>query len=77
MDLKRSVASAIRDTEIRLIRQALLCCKGNKRKTARLLNISYRGLLYKVRYYDLAAPDSRFVTNQKPQSTNEETDHES
>jgi two-component system, NtrC family, response regulator AtoC len=41
--------------EIEAIRTALRRTGWNRKQAARLLNISYRGLLYKIRQYDITA----------------------
>jgi DNA-binding NtrC family response regulator len=41
--------------EIEAIRSALLRTGWNRKQAARLLKISYRGLLYKIRQYDITA----------------------
>ena len=53
----RSLKSMVRDikneAEIRAIKQALQDTKWNRKRAARLLNISYRGLLYKIHQHSL------------------------
>ncbi len=53
----RNLKSLVRDikneAEIRAIKQALQDTKWNRKHAARLLNISYRGLLYKIRQHSL------------------------
>lgn len=41
--------------EIEAIRSALRRTGWNRKQAARLLKISYRGLLYKIRQYDITA----------------------
>lgn len=48
-----SIRSAQRELEKRLIQKALREAKGNKSKAAKLLEISYRALLYKIQEYGL------------------------
>jgi DNA-binding NtrC family response regulator len=48
----RSVRARV---EIEAIRSALLRTGWNRKQAARLLKISYRGLLYKIRQYDITA----------------------
>ncbi len=48
-----SIKRAVRRIERRLIRQALLQTGGNRTHSARLLEISHRTLLYKMKTYDL------------------------
>jgi two-component system response regulator AtoC len=47
------------ETEINAIRDALDHTRWNRRQAARLLNISYRGLLYKIHEYRLSPPPHR------------------
>jgi two-component system response regulator AtoC len=53
----RNLKSLVRDikneAEVRAIKQALQDTKWNRKHAARLLNISYRGLLYKIRQHSL------------------------
>jgi DNA-binding NtrC family response regulator len=48
----RSVRARV---EIEAIRTALRRTGWNRKQAARLLKISYRGLLYKIRQYDITA----------------------
>lgn len=48
----RSVRARV---EIEAIRSALRRTGWNRKQAARLLKISYRGLLYKIRQYDITA----------------------
>jgi DNA-binding NtrC family response regulator len=43
------------DAEIHAISQALERTGWNRRRAAELLSISYRGLLYKIRQYDITS----------------------
>jgi DNA-binding NtrC family response regulator len=43
------------DAEINAISQALERTGWNRRRAAELLSISYRGLLYKIRQYDITS----------------------
>lgn len=53
----RNLKSLVRDikneAEVQAIKQALEDTKWNRKRAARLLNISYRGLLYKIRQHSL------------------------
>jgi DNA-binding NtrC family response regulator len=40
-------------TELQLIQDALEMCGWNRRRAAQYLNISYRGLLYKIQQHHL------------------------
>jgi len=51
-----SIKKATRALEIELIRRALVSTNGNRTNAARLLEISHRALLYKIKEYGL---DSR------------------
>ena len=61
-DLPAGLKSLVRnlkgETEMNAIRNALEQTRWNRRKAALLLNISYRGLLYKIREYRLVPPCS-------------------
>ncbi len=48
-----SIKKHQRSLEMRLIRKALEVTKGNRTKAAKLLDISHRALLYKIKEYDL------------------------
>jgi two-component system response regulator AtoC len=50
-----SIKKATRALEIELIRRALASTKGNRTTAARLLEISHRALLYKIKEYGLAS----------------------
>ena len=54
--LKSLIRNLKGETEMNAIRNALEQTRWNRRKAALLLNISYRGLLYKIREYGLVAP---------------------
>jgi DNA-binding NtrC family response regulator len=54
--LKSLVRNLKGETEISAIRDALDQTRWNRRQAARLLNISYRGLLYKINEYRLSPP---------------------
>ena len=41
------------EAELRAISRALDCAGWNRRRAAQLLRISYRGLLYKIRQYNI------------------------
>jgi two-component system response regulator AtoC len=49
-----SIKKATRALEVDLIRQALLVTRGNRTSAARLLEISHRALLYKLKDYGLS-----------------------
>ena len=51
MSLRLSRAEA----ELHAISRALECAGWNRRRAAQLLRISYRGLLYKIRQYNITA----------------------
>jgi DNA-binding NtrC family response regulator len=51
LSLKDLVASVTRDTEAKAIKEVIERTKGNKSKAARILGISYRSLLTKVKEY--------------------------
>lgn len=50
-----SLRSARVRVEVEAIRLALRRTGWNRKQAARLLKISYRGLLYKIRQYDITA----------------------
>lgn len=52
-NLKSMVRDIKNEAEVRAIKQALQDTKWNRKHAARLLNISYRGLLYKIRQHSL------------------------
>ena len=51
--LKSLIRNLKGETEVSAIRNALRQTNWNRRQAARLLNISYRGILYKIREYGL------------------------
>lgn len=53
IDLKEMGEKARRETEVRIIKEALKQTEGNKAKAARLLNISYKTLFNKINEYNL------------------------
>jgi len=55
-NLKSLVQNLKDEAEIQAITQALQETRWNRKRAARLLNISYRGLLYKIRRYDIRRP---------------------
>ncbi len=57
--LKEATSKAIRETEIRLLSRALTRTRWNRREASKLLKISYRSLLYKIKEYDLMDPRNR------------------
>ncbi len=67
-DLPAGLKSLVRnlkgETEMNAIRNALEQTGWNRRKAALLLNISYRGLLYKIREYGLVAPSQSTAASQ-------------
>lgn len=52
-NLKSMVRDIKNEAEVQAIKQALQDTKWNRKRAARLLNISYRGLLYKIRQHSL------------------------
>ncbi len=54
LSLKDLIASVAKDAEIKAIRRVLEQTKGNKSRAARILGISYRSLLTKVKEYGIA-----------------------
>jgi DNA-binding NtrC family response regulator len=57
--LKLLVRNAKGEAERNAIAQALDQTRWNRKAAARLLNISYRGLLYKIQEYRLAPKDEQ------------------
>lgn len=57
--LKEATSEAIRNTEIDLLSRALAKTRWNRREAAKILQISYRSLLYKIKEYDLLDPKGR------------------
>jgi|WetSurMetagenome_2_1015567.scaffolds.fasta_scaffold01485_11 DNA-binding NtrC family response regulator len=53
LSLKEMSAIAVRNTEVKAIRQVLIHTKGNKTLAARLLRIDYKTLLTKIRDYNI------------------------
>lgn len=53
LPLKEITARVVKDTEKQAIKQTLAFCKGNKTKTASMLQIDYKTLLTKIKEYDL------------------------
>lgn len=51
------------ETEINAISRALEECGWNRKHAAKLLSISYRGLLYKIRQYNIT-PTGRYDLSQ-------------
>ncbi len=49
------------EAEIHAISQALKQTGWNRRRAAELLSISYRGLLYKIRQYDITSTGSQLT----------------
>jgi transcriptional regulator with PAS, ATPase and Fis domain len=54
--LKEATARAIRETEVRLLNRTLARTRWNRREAAKILKISYRSLLYKIKKYRLLEP---------------------
>jgi len=54
--LKEATARAIRETEVRLLNRTLTRTRWNRREAAKILKISYRSLLYKIKKYRLMEP---------------------
>jgi len=57
-----SIKKANRETEARLIREALEKTHGNRTHAARLLDMSHRALIYKLKEYDIG---DRILPNRK------------
>jgi two-component system response regulator AtoC len=49
-----SIKKATRDLEMDLIRRALVVTGGNRTNAAKLLEISHRALLYKLKEYGIS-----------------------
>ncbi len=64
LSLKKLTRQAVRDLEGRIILKVLQANNWNRKKTARVLNISYRALLYKIR--DAGISSSRRKTVAAP-----------
>ncbi len=58
-DEEYSIKKASRSLEINLIKKALIKTKGNHTHAARLLEISHRALLYKIKEYEIAEVGER------------------
>jgi two-component system response regulator AtoC len=56
LPLKEATAAAVRETEIRLLNRTLARTRWNRREAAKILKISYRSLLYKIKKYRLLEP---------------------
>jgi DNA-binding NtrC family response regulator len=56
VSFKETMARVIRDAEARLIRRALAQSGNNRTEAARVLRISRRALLYKLKEYNLRRP---------------------
>jgi two-component system response regulator AtoC len=54
LPIELSIKKATRALEIDLIRRALEATRGNRTSAARLLEISHRALLYKIKEYGLS-----------------------
>jgi DNA-binding NtrC family response regulator len=58
----RSVVREMKDrAEVQMIREALTASGWNRRHAARALNISYRGLLYKIQQHGLSPRSSTAI----------------
>jgi DNA-binding NtrC family response regulator len=57
LNLREASRRAAREVEQRLIREALERARWNRTEAAKLLGISYRGLRYKMREYDMDPKD--------------------
>jgi DNA-binding NtrC family response regulator len=64
--LKSLVKDRRQETELNEICRALEEAHWNRKRAARLLDISYRGLLYKIRYYNIVPPLSNRPSNYSP-----------
>ena len=61
--VKASLRALKDETEVKAITRALKETRWNRKQAARLLNISYRGLLYKIRQHRIARlPGSESTT---------------
>ena len=56
VSLKETIGRVVREVEARLIRRALAQSGGNRTEAARILGISRRALLYKLKEYNLRRP---------------------
>jgi len=65
-NLKSMVRSLKDETEIQAITQALRETRWNRKRAARLLNISYRGLLYKIRQHGITRASGTEVSSYTP-----------
>ena len=54
---RRMVREAVREVESRIILETLVRHQWNRRRTALALSISYRSLMYKMKYCKLRQPD--------------------
>jgi two-component system response regulator AtoC len=57
-DENLSIKQQVRDLEIRLIKKALKKTKNNRTHAARILEISHRALLYKLKEYEIGSDGS-------------------
>jgi two-component system response regulator AtoC len=53
---KGSLRALKDETEVNAISQALEATRWNRKQAARLLNISYRGMLYKIHHHGITRP---------------------
>jgi len=63
-DLKSHVRDLTERTEARMIERALDASGWNRRRAAQHLNISYRGLLYKIQQHQLTRGRSGRIVSQ-------------
>ncbi len=59
ISLRKIARQAAREAERKVILQVLEANQGNRKKTARALNLSYRALLYKIK--EVGIPPKRFL----------------
>jgi len=60
--VKSSLRALKDETEVNAITRALEATRWNRKRAAQLLNISYRGLLYKIRQHRIARPSGTMMT---------------
>jgi two-component system response regulator AtoC len=62
IQVKSSLRTLKDETEVHAIRRALEETRWNRKRAARLLSISYRGLLYKIRQHRITRPSGTMMT---------------
>ena len=60
-DEEYSIKKASKSLEINLIKKALKKMKGNHTHAARLLEISHRALLYKIKEYEIVENELKII----------------